>query len=283
MRLFAVSDLHLGHAANRALVDQVGDHSDDWLILAGDIGENPDQLAWAFSRLSRRFARLIWVPGNHELWTKARNDQADPAPRGVGLYTQLVGLARDHGVLTPEDPYPQWPGPLPADRAPTDGPLHICPLFLLYDYGFRPAHVTRDAVRDWAAEDRILPVDELLLHPDPYPDRPAWCAARLRETAARLAALPAGARTVLINHWSLRQDLLFIRRVPRYAPWCGTPVTTDWHTRFNAVVVVGGHQHVPRTDWRDGTRFEEVSLGYPREWASRLGPEPDTLPLRLIL
>ena len=21
-----------------------------------------------------------------------------------------------------------------------------------------------------------------------------------------------------------------------------------------------------RTDWRDGTRFEEVSLGYPRQW-----------------
>jgi hypothetical protein len=23
---------------------------------------------------------------------------------------------------------------------------------------------------------------------------------------------------------------------------------------------------VRRTDWRDGTRFEEVSLGYPGQW-----------------
>jgi hypothetical protein len=31
-------------------------------------------------------------------------------------------------------------------------------------------------------------------------------------------------------------------------------------------VVVTGHLHVRRTDWKDGTRFEEVSLGYPRQW-----------------
>jgi hypothetical protein len=42
--------------------------------------------------------------------------------------------------------------------------------------------------------------------------------------------------------------------------------TEDWHRRFRAAVVVSGHLHVRRTDWRDGTRFEEVSLGYAREW-----------------
>ena len=26
-----------------------------------------------------------------------------------------------------------------------------------------------------------------------------------------------------------------------------------------------GHLHIPRTSWHDGVRFEEVSLGYPRE------------------
>jgi hypothetical protein len=29
--------------------------------------------------------------------------------------------------------------------------------------------------------------------------------------------------------------------------------------------VVYGHLHIPRTTWQDGVRFEEVSLGYPRE------------------
>ncbi|WP_428669704.1 hypothetical protein [Roseibium sp.] len=41
--------------------------------------------------------------------------------------------------------------------------------------------------------------------------------------------------------------------------------------RFNASVVVSGHLHTRRTDWRDGARFEEVSLGYPRQWDQQKG------------
>jgi hypothetical protein len=29
---------------------------------------------------------------------------------------------------------------------------------------------------------------------------------------------------------------------------------------------VYGHLHIPSTRVRDGVRFEEVSLGYPRQW-----------------
>ena len=39
--------------------------------------------------------------------------------------------------------------------------------------------------------------------------------------------------------------------------------------RFNATVVVYGHLHIPRVTWYDGVRFEEVSIGYPREWQRR--------------
>ena len=48
-------------------------------------------------------------------------------------------------------------------------------------------------------------------------------------------------------------------------------VTKDWHRRYNAVVAVSGHLHVRRTDLRDGTRFEEVSLGYPKQWDPEKG------------
>jgi hypothetical protein len=30
--------------------------------------------------------------------------------------------------------------------------------------------------------------------------------------------------------------------------------------------VISGHLHMRTTLWRDGIRFEEVSLGYPRDW-----------------
>jgi hypothetical protein len=36
--------------------------------------------------------------------------------------------------------------------------------------------------------------------------------------------------------------------------------------------MVYGHLHIPRTTWHEGVRFEEVSVGYPREWRKRSGP-----------
>lgn len=65
MRLLAISDLHLGHPVNRDNLWSIGASPEDWLILAGDIGETEAHLALAFEHLKRRFATLIGVPGNH--------------------------------------------------------------------------------------------------------------------------------------------------------------------------------------------------------------------------
>ena len=76
MRLLAISDLHLGHPVNREAFPTIGSSRDDWLILAGDVGEDEKHIAMAFEYLTRRFARLIWVPGNHELWTTNHSPEA---------------------------------------------------------------------------------------------------------------------------------------------------------------------------------------------------------------
>jgi hypothetical protein len=78
---------------------------------------------------------------------------------------------------------------------------------------------------------------------------------------------------VLINHFPLKRQLVRLPRIPRFSVWCGTDRTEDWHQRFRAKVVVAGHLHIRTTDWIDGTRFEEVSLGYPNQWRSRQGME----------
>ena len=114
----------------------------------------------------------------------------------------------------------------------------------------------------------------MLLHPDPYPTRQAWCAARYAEAEPRLAAAARQAPVVLVNHWPLRQDLAILPRIPRFSIWCGTRRTEDWHRRFRAAAVVYGHLHIRSTHWRDGVRFEEVSLGYPQNWDERRGVAP---------
>ena len=262
MKLWAISDLHLGIDLNRRAVERVAPRPEDWLILAGDVGDSAAELALAFELLTPRFAKLIWVPGNHELWTDPR---LLGASRGAQRYAELLELARLYGVTTPEDPYPLWPG---------DGPKTvIAPLLLLYDYSVRPAEIPRDQVLAWAAEAGIVATDERRLHPEPFIDIAEWCASQLAASEQRLREIPADARTILVNHYPLRPEDVVLPRKPRYAPWCGTRATADWHRRFRARAVVYGHLHVRASRFADGVHFQEVSLGYARDWDHARGAE----------
>lgn len=254
MKLWAISDLHVAASWNAAALRALPPCPEDWLIVAGDLCEELKLFGEALGWLASRFARIVWVPGNHELWLTNRRDVGDGSP---AKYRRLVEAARRLGVATPEDEFLRWP---PSGEV-------IVPLCTLYDYSFRPDTVPLCDVVRWAAELSNVAADERLIDATPMADMVEWCAARCSETETRLAReLPADAKTVLVGHFPLREDLVRIPRIPRFTPWCGTRRTADWHRRYHAVAVVSGHLHVRRTDWRDGTRFEEVSLGYPRQW-----------------
>ncbi|MEU8660612.1 metallophosphoesterase family protein [Actinoplanes philippinensis] len=261
--LFAISDLHVGYQENREIVESLHPDGDgDWLIVAGDVGEMFADVVWALRLLAGRFAKVIWAPGNHELWTP----REDPVQeRGEARYRRLVQACRELGVVTPEDEYPVWEG--------ADGPAVVAPLFLLYDYSFRmPGHTTKEQALAYAYETGVVCTDEILLHPDPHPSREQWCWERVALTGQRLDAIPAGLPTVLINHWPMVREPTRILRFPEFAQWCGTELTADWHVRYRAAASVYGHLHIPRTTYYDGVRFEEVSVGYPREWRRRGTP-----------
>jgi len=259
MKLWAIADLHLAADINRQALLALPAFPQDWLIVAGDMCESIALFTEALGWLTGRFARVIWVPGNHELWL---TDRAHQQRSSVAKYQALVAAARRAGVVTPEDPFIAWP--------PT-GDI-IVPLCTLYDYSFRPDEVAFADVVTWAAEIRNVAADEHLISAEPLSGMVEWCALRCAEAEARLAAeLPVGARTILAGHYPLRQDLVRIPRIPRFTPWCGTRLTEDWHIRYRATVAISGHLHVRHTDWRDGTRFEEVSLGYPKQWDRHRG------------
>lgn len=269
--LFAIGDLHVEQAENRRFVERLEAQSEgDWLIVCGDVADSIDAVESALGLLAKRFAQVLWVPGNHELLSQ-RGDAGEP--RGEDRYLRLVGACRQLGVLTPEDPYPVWEG--------AGGPALLAPLFLLYDYSFgHNVAATKEAALLKAQEAGVVCVDEFLLHPDPYASREQWCAARVEQTEARLRSRPAEMPTVLINHFPLIEAPTRMLRHPEFAQWCGTTRTADWHRRFGAAVVVYGHLHIPLTSWHDGVRFEEVSLGNTREWQGREWAKPG---LRTIL
>jgi 3',5'-cyclic AMP phosphodiesterase CpdA len=269
--LAAVSDLHVSYQENREIVESLRPETpEDWLLVAGDVGEKIADVEWALSVLRERFATVVWVPGNHELWTMTD----DPVQlRGVERYEALVEACRRIDVLTPEDEYPTWHGP--------GGPVAVAPLFLGYDYTWRPdGCTTKEEGLAYAHKTGVVCTDEYMLHPDPYPTRDDWCRARVTETERRLKERDPAVPFVFVNHYPLVREPTRVLRYPEFAQWCGTDLTADWHTRFTTAAMVYGHLHIPRSTVHDGVPFEEVSLGYPREWRSR--KSPPRLPRRIL-
>ncbi|HEX8053268.1 MAG TPA: metallophosphoesterase [Thermoleophilaceae bacterium] len=262
--LVAISDLHVEATDNRSFVEGLRPrHDDDWLIACGDVGEIMSDVEWALATLARNFEKVIWTPGNHELWTSPADEVQ---LRGDARYRHLVSYCQGLGIATPEDPFPVWSG--------AGGPVVVAPIFTLYDYSFGVnVAPTKEEALARAHDAGVVCSDELVLHPDPYESREQWCRARVEYTEGRLTAMAAeGLPSVLAGHFPLLAELTSPLMHPEFAQWCGTLATADWHTRFRAEAVVYGHLHIPRTTTHDGVRFEEVTLGYPlqrRRWVNR--------------
>jgi 3',5'-cyclic AMP phosphodiesterase CpdA len=99
------------------------------------------------------------------------------------------------------------------------------------------------------------------------------------EAQRRLDTYDSDIPFVLVNHWPLVREPTAVLHYPEFAQWCGTELTADWHTRYRTAAVVYGHLHIPRSTVYAGVPFEEVSLGYPREWRRRGLPETLARPI----
>ncbi|MGP6172942.1 metallophosphoesterase family protein [Corynebacterium sp. A21] len=245
--LWFTSDLHVTWPANRERIERLQPADPgDWLIVAGDVAERIDLVVETLAALRRRFARVIWTPGNHELFSRA----ADRF-KGRARYLQLVDLLRQVGVDTPEDEYPVF------------GDVTVAALFTLYDYSFRPAHLSAAEALAGARLARATLDDELYIAP--FVDIPEWCAERVSYSRERLAAVSGP--TLLVNHWPLVVEPTLRLGKPEMALWCGTTATRSFAQDFDAIGAVHGHLHMPGEIRVDGVSYFDVSLGYPFEQA----------------
>lgn len=240
--LWATSDLHITFAHNQKIVDSLFPRDPgDWLIVAGDVAERIPDVVRTMAQLAERFATVIWVPGNHELFNR-KSDRL----KGKARYRSIVGQLRAIGVVTPEDPYPVFGG------------VAICPLFTLYDYSFRPLGLT---AKQAIARATVKLDDELAIAP--YVDVELWCAERLEYTEERLTATKG--EKILINHWPLVVEPTRRLIEQDIALWCGSVATRDWAVKYHALMVIHGHLHIPAETRVDGISHIDVSLGYPFE------------------
>lgn len=250
-QLWAISDLHVEHPINAEAVTSLPDFGEDWLIIAGDVGNSCSHLSWTLSELSQRFNKLFWTPGNHDLWVLP----SDRGESGVARYHSLVDICRQYGCITPEDPFELW------------SETHlIAPVFTLYDYSFRPEHVALETAVEWALEADIFCSDEVLLATSPYKDVVEWSASRVGLTERRLEAArnTSDRRLILVSHYPFRRSDVVVSQNPRFSIWCGTQATAQWPIYYKADACVYGHLHCPNIRHESECIYAEVSFGYPR-------------------
>jgi predicted phosphodiesterase len=118
MRVFALSDLHLDYEENKTWLMGLSneDFQSDWLILAGDISDDVRLTEACFAALTRKFSKIFFVPGNHDLWVRQ-----DKGLSSLEKFHLLLRLADEHGILT--------------EIYREDG-LTIVPLLGWYDYSY---------------------------------------------------------------------------------------------------------------------------------------------------
>ena len=254
--LWAVSDLHIHSPGNRDLIDTHlrPPNPHDWLIIAGDIAEGIDDVVAMLTRLQKRYAHIIYAPGNHELYARSTDRL-----KGQDKYNALIYACQKLSVSTPEDPYV------------TFGGHTIVPLFTLYDHSWRDPELSREEALTAAQRSGVVLTDYFAI--EPFEDVSLWCRDRLRYSVRRLAQVTGP--TVLVNHWPLARECLEHVRLPEIALWSGTRHTQSWPERYNATSVIYGHLHIPVEKFIGNVTHAEVSLGYKQEWARNLQPRLD--------
>jgi predicted phosphodiesterase len=241
MRVFAISDLHLDYAPNRAWVEQLSlhDYQDDALILAGDLSDRLALLTDGFEALMRRFAEVLYVPGNHDLWV-----HRERVHDSFEKLDAVREVASAQGVrMTPF----------------RHEELAIVPMLGWYDYSFgEPDSYLKGAWTDYRA----------CRWPDGYDDAAITRWFVEHNPTRATPELEGAGKIISFSHFLPRIDLMPDRIPEKYRrlyPILGTNALDVQIRQLGASTHVYGHSHVNRHITIDGITYINNAFGYPSE------------------
>jgi predicted phosphodiesterase len=241
MRVFAISDIHVDYDVNMRWVHGLSDadYRDDLLILAGDVTHRPRLLAECLGAFRQRFAQVLFVPGNHDLWVVGEA----PGKHSLHKFQEVAGIVRDCGASM---------APYARDRT------LILPLLGWYDYSF--GEPDDDLRQRWAD-----------FHACRWPD--GYEAAEIAAVFDDMnEALPAadGRRVITFSHFLPRIDLVpsYVPRKHRTLdPVLGSVRIERRLRRFSPDIHVYGHSHINRSVRIEDVHYVNNAFGYPQESA----------------
>lgn len=238
-RIFATSDVHIDHPANREWLRNLSkaDYKKDILILAGDVSDSLDLLRECFENVASRFYKALYVPGNHDLWViRSRKtlhsfDKFELIKRLAGEFD--VGMTPFH-----------------------HGNLSIFPLLGWYDYSFGPS----------SKELRTIWMDyHACRWPDGY-DHPM--VAQFFMEKNEITEPVRGDFRISFSHFLPRIDVMpfFIPPSKRNIyPVLGSTSLDAQVRKLGSRIHVYGHSHVNRNVTIDGVTYINSAFGYPSE------------------
>src|SRR5690348_16936983 len=95
-RVFALSDIHVDYDVNVQWVRNLSrsDYRDDILILAGDVTHKLPHLGATLSEFATRFAQVLFVPGNHDVWVLGEA----PERTSFQKFDDVIAVVEDSGA-----------------------------------------------------------------------------------------------------------------------------------------------------------------------------------------
>ncbi len=239
MRVFALSDIHIDYGVNAEWVANlpVAEYRDDVLILAGDVTDSWRLLEWCLGALTKRFKKVLFTPGNHDLWVIREDRKKDSLQK----FDEIRVVVESSGA---------------SMLAFRERGLSIIPLLAWYDYSFgEPSQELRSMWMDYRA----------CRWPSGYTEK---------EVAAYFAAFSdqqvsvAGDTVITYSHFLPRIDLMpeFIPCAHKLLyPILGSTRLESQLRRLNSSIHVYGHSHVNRNVKIDGVTYINNAYGYPHE------------------
>jgi predicted phosphodiesterase len=239
MRIFALSDIHIDYDVNAKWVKNLSaaEYQDDVLILAGDVSDTRRLLDWCLSTLARRFKKVLFVPGNHDLWVIREGNEKNSLQK----FDDVCAVVESSGA---------------SMQAFCERGLSIIPLLAWYDHSFgEPSQELRSMWLDYRA--------------CRWPNR-----FTQEDIAAHFAAYNnkqvsvAGDKVITYSHFLPRIDLMpgFIPSVHKLLyPILGSVRLERQLRRLNPSIHVYGHSHLNRQVKIDGVSYINNAFGYPSE------------------
>lgn len=239
MRVFAASDLHVDYEVNAKWVENLSraDYREDLLILAGDVTHDLSRLASCLGALVARFRKVLFVPGNHDVWVLGER----PGKTSLQKLAELSATVEVSGASM--QPF--------SHRSSL-----VVPLFGWYDYSF--GEPTRDLREIW-----------MDYHACRWPtgfgtaDVAGYFLGLNRPLAPHAAT-----QVITFSHFLPRLDLVPACVSSRHRvldPVLGSYRLEHLLRQLSSTLHVYGHSHINRRVCLDGVTYVNNALGYPSE------------------